>query len=773
MVHNNKVLTVSYGTFSCTLEGFDDSFGTMKAIAEYFRDLAADDRYFGAEPPQPDVDMLARIAQREIARQVEAHSTDTGGIVLRAAETAAVATTATVVVEALDPTPETTPETTPEPIPEAVSEPTPEPTMEHEVVVVAEAAKPLVGEQVAEPAAQEVILAAPVAVERVAIEPEPVAVAEVETQPDDVSTAPAEADDAFEDVIEAEVVDEAQEFIEDHAEPEEEPEEAVEAVEAVQAETPAPLEDTVAELITPEPETDRAPDIEPAETTLATESVPAADSIAAKLQRIRAVVSQNDMLIQTDGYTEDEDVDGFMAAAVQDITQSLDAEDDLDIDPENQESDDEILQVLTRLDDRSIEQAIENTGDGSGDDTLIDAGGDSNASDDLIAEDVRPEDGDLSDDAGTDDVVGDEFNDEATTSDDFFADEPPVEDVAQFDDPVAVDDEPADARLVKVKRADLEAAIATGQLEQVDDTDKATGAETQIAPNDSSLSPEDEADLMRELAAVAAELENPSDSEEMADNIFGDDIVSEVDDTASQVSTARTNLSKTVGDDEADVSRLMDAADEKLDDPDTSSRRNTYSQLRGAVAAAEAERSAGGSIDGQEQADAYRNDLASVVRPRRPALDGNRASRPNVESRPAPLKLVAEQRVDDGAGITQRGPVRPRRVMTVPVGDTMASDATGADSAFAEFAARMGASELPDLLEAAAAYLSFVEGHDKFSRPQLMNKVRLIQQDDYNREDGLRSFGQLLRDGKIEKRGGGRFAASGEIGFRPDEREAG
>jgi ribonuclease E len=743
MVLNNKVLTVSYGTFSCTLEGFDDSFGTMKAIAEYFRDLASDDRYFGAEPPQPDADMLARIAQREISRQVEA-STSASGILLRATEPQAV-------VSPPEPVPEPAPKSAPvlkaEPTVAAVL-PVAEIAVEAEAETVeAQVAEPKVVEvakdapEVAEIAVAETVTAAPKVAEVEVAEPEVVkadvteaavtkapveeieiaetveTAQEVETEHSDqideiaavaavmAATEDDTAENLAEDVIEAAIEEVAEIPVET----------VVEAVAETTVEIPAEVIAEAVPMAQPEPD-----------------FVPAADSIAAKLQRIRAVVSQNDQVEMSDDYTEDEHAEPFVTGVVQDITQALDADgEDLSVSPAIEAADDEISRVLGQLD-----ASHEDLDDATDDQTVSDG----------IA-------------------LFNNLDDEAEDEDDDL-----ISNILGRDAPAApVSEEPqVRARVVKVKRADLQAAIEAGDLEEIEDDHPAQGSVTaDLADENGSLTAEDEADLLRELAAVEAELVPEVEAPQSAGS--HDDDAAQVNAHDTQMSMISTSLSE----DEVHLSRLMDAADEKLDDPETSTSRETYGHMRAAVAAAQAEHAAGGTVTEQNEDEAYREDLASVVRPRRPSSGGKSQRRPAADARPAPLKLVAEQRVDEGAGQVRRGAVRPRRVMTVPLEDADHVGIAEGEGGFADFATRMGATELPDILEAAAAYLSFVEGREQFSRPQLMNKVRQIKEDEFNREDGLRSFGQLLRDGKIQKTGGGRFTASGQIGFRPDTREAG
>ncbi len=536
MVQNNKVLTVSYGTFSCTLEGFDDSFETMKAIAEYFRDLAADDRYFGSEPPQPDAEMLTRIAQRDATRKVEASQNDTG-LLLRATEATAAAA----------------------PTPAAV--PAPEP---------------------------------------------------VQPESNVIPPAPAAA--------------------------------------------PA-------------------------------ESAPAADSIAAKLQRIRAVVSHSDDAPARFAENEDEETSYLQPARpqVDAISAAFAAgalsPDDLaepEAEPELPETGPELAAPI----EEPVE--IQAAAPSEPDEVALTPAKDE-------AEAPAPE----------------ETTAEITDNDVLFSDL----------------DDTSEGETEGEERSNI-----LSDNETDDDDDDSSETLANIAQD--VISAEDEALLLDEIALVESEL----------------------------VAHTSAELPDMSGLDQ-DVSRLMDKAGARLDDPETSGQRETYSHLRTAVAATEAER-AESSDDTSTPEDDYRGDLASVVSPRRPEVQVT-SERPAADAS-APLKLVAEQRIDTDE--TDTGPVTPRRV-------TSADEAASDEGGFATFAQEQGAQSLPDLLEAAAAYLSFIEGQEQFSRPQLMNKVRSLKQEAFNREESLRSFGQLLRDGKIEKAGGGRFAASTQIGFRPDDDE--
>ncbi|MBC7138139.1 MAG: hypothetical protein H5U17_05200 [Defluviimonas sp.] len=80
MVDARKILTLSCGTFSCTLEGCGDPCSALTAIAEYFGELAAEDRRFCAEARTHDAEMLHRIARHEIQRRLEAKIGASGAV---------------------------------------------------------------------------------------------------------------------------------------------------------------------------------------------------------------------------------------------------------------------------------------------------------------------------------------------------------------------------------------------------------------------------------------------------------------------------------------------------------------------------------------------------------------------------------------------------------------------------------------------------------------------------------------------------------------------
>ena len=97
----------------------------------------------------------------------------------------------------------------------------------------------------------------------------------------------------------------------------------------------------------------------------------------------------------------------------------------------------------------------------------------------------------------------------------------------------------------------------------------------------------------------------------------------------------------------------------------------------------------------------------------------------------------------------------------------------GAEETFAQFADRVGAQGLGELLEAAAAYSGQVQGIPEFSRPHIMKQVSELTNDRYGREDGLRAFGILLRQGKMEKQKRGIFVLTDRSRFVETNRLAG
>lgn len=650
VVGDSKILTVSYGTFSCTLEGFDDPFSTMKAIAEYFRDLAAGDRFFGAEPPQPDADMLHRIAEETNRSRVDAELSDNS-----------------LVLRQTDSQPET------------------------EAPVAAAVAAPAVAPVVAEKAEQDV---------------------------EDVDTAAEEA--ASEDA--GDTAQDDAETISEHA------------------------------------------------------GYGQRDSIAEKLQRIRAVVSKENAASDEEAafFNEDEHAEEFDASAAPAYEAEYGAAYEEDSDQGNAaEGGSMLASVMARAaDDASDDDASEQEDDSALNDALA-----------ALNEDAAEEPVEEADEFEPEIDIETEVASEAQA----FAEAQIEEDSTlsadtEMDMPDAAADEDAlDASLserrpikvAKISREDIEAA-QSGDV-SVDTIEPGSGSE---------LSADAEAELMRELAQVEAEMQAATNQDPMADDADAeDDATSEADtELEAEERAARKERALKVEDEDDALNRLMDATRSRMSDDDEGAvRRASIAHLKAAVAATKADDSIAQAAadEGEREMDQYRDDLARVVRPGR-AQSNSEASE---TKRPSPLVLVSEQRIDgEEAPASDATEVSPRRINTgnlaleeefeeeVDPNPFSASD----QESFRAFAARHAAVELPDLLEAAAAHYAYVEQRDDFTRPMLMNKTTSINEEGaISREEGLRAFGSLLRRGRIVKRGNGKFVISETSQFAPEAREAG
>lgn len=677
MVGTSKILTVSYGTFSCTLEGFDDPFSTMRSIAEYFRDLAAEDRYFGAEPPQPDAEMLHRIAETEIQRRVESRVQENS-----------------VHLRQLDDD----------------VEPAPLPSFEEMESEAEQVNAPI--DDVPTPAASNESVAEKLSRIRAVVSKS----ADANVVAEDAELEANEPVDATETADWTEMSD------------------------ALRAEADEIGMDVAAE----DTEDETADDVAAAIAAFAASDESEETDVVEDEQESTFVA------------TDEAEGDGLDAHSEADEVETTLADDTSD--------NEEAAQIikLTREDFDAVSELAESE-EPTGEDV------DEETADEVSEESYDPWTQVSQDDVPEDDLVA---SAEETAEDDALP-------TPEFGELNVADESWGEAEV----HAEDDTEEETSEAPAEEDEDLTAGIRAAIG--ETSLDDDAEDDLMEEIAdaervdAIVASSSTDVWDDEEDNEMSSEDSNEDVGEESPGMLAARARLGDLADADEetsSDVERLMDETDSKMEDSEGSRRRSAIAHLKAAVAATKADRllkrvtkREANEAEEQEQ---YREDLSAVVRPKRPEATTEHSERPQLEDAAAPLMLVSELRVDEDSEEpeTQVVSVRPRRISA----DQEDAGQSGEGDKFAEFAAKMDAHELPDLLEAAAAFSAFVEGNPHFSRPQLMKRVaRFDTQAEFTREAGLRSFGQLLRQGKIQKLKRGQFTIAETSRFNPDARIAG
>ncbi|NEX45830.1 hypothetical protein G3572_06415 [Rhodobacter sp. ETT8] len=758
----------------------------MKAIAEYFRDLAAEDRYFGAEPPQPDAAMLHRIAEREIQRRVEAKIQD-NGVILRAGETDAIA--APRPLDRAAPA-ASQPETAPQPV---VDMPARAPAT-RPAPVLAQPATAAVAEGSTESVAEKLSRLRKAAAQQQEA-PQTAAVVSVAT-PIAEEAAPAEniAEDTAGPTAPAPLDQIADNLPEDEAEPTPEalPEEDAPAAEAFDAlQDDAVDAEEVLDLLALDVGSDAAPPVAPEAPATVEEPDLDLAAVLAQTEADDAPEAQAEAALD-----DDEGDDAMLASLVAEAAAEDEAEEAALVEEAPADADDALLVSLAALVDPEEAEAEETASETQA--AAAPADVDTEETDYVDALESYAE-VDAASDEETD--AAEVLTPDTPAAESETEQEPEQDQVAAVAAPIPAAEADATApvrpvrpvrpaRPAQIERpsvpADLVAELAAEAIAEtesrtpisVEKLQRARARVIKIRRSETSGS----AELAPAPAAPAPAAASPAVLSAEAEAALAAELASLEQDSPAKAAPAEPTPDRRAARPAEDVpvNRLMAEASTQMEVPDAKRRQSAIAHLKAAVAATIAERRATGSTlagNGSEKMGAYRNDLAKVMRPAEPPVPQ--------EERPSPLVLVSEQRVDRPAPPAARQtpapapapaaaapvqPVRPRRPVAGPSANGFSPDLSIAaeddeddenifdvESGFPEFAERLGATELHELLEAAAAYIACVEGRDSFTRPQLMRHISAASEG-LSREDGLRSFGTLLRDGVIERSRRGQFA---------------
>ncbi|WP_373636677.1 hypothetical protein [Yoonia sp. BS5-3] len=597
MDDSSKILSVSYGNFSCHLEGFDDSVEVMKTVVSYFHELAGHERFMDMEPQAPDMDTLARLTEDQ-----------TGGVIEAEGEGNSVSMRM---------------------IPEAA----------------------------------------------------------------------------------ADAVDEAEEFVEDVI-AEDELSDGADTI-VLKKEDDVETAETIAE---------EAPTADVADFPIDE------DSVAAKLQRIRAVVDRP-AGEAAPAETAEDDANAFTEDLAEDDGPAV----------ETAAPGNPLAKRLAELAARKAEDAAHEAGIALDDEDDYD--------DDLSEEELAELDAEFAAEEAEDVPVS-----EAPAAEDTSG---PLE---LTEEDQIVEDSFAD-------EAPLEAADPVAEPEVIEDTGPLvlTGA--------SNSDDDDDFDLQDDIAEAQREIAEKDKRNDLRDTV------------------------------DANMTRILSQTDEHLAEPEGRRHRDAFAQLKAAVAATEAARQLGDSgATERDKNEVFRDDLGALDAEEAQEKAETPAEEPIVEDTaaddvaeepaaadepviaeepapaapeieepvavekpaPAPLKLVSSQ----AANTSDAASDRLRQIAAAKDAGPVTKDG------FAEFAASHSATELTDLLEAAAAYICIVQGEDDFSRPQVMKKVQSASAKEFSREDGLRAFGKLLRLNRLAKLENGRFRVAPDTRFVPEGKAA-